>query len=76
MLPFFQNAADELARKRLDQIETELTQNPDRYPAFAAALHELGETDCGTAYAQELAVEAYKRGFCDGVQVGLALCAG
>lgn len=73
MKSFFKNSVDEIARRRIDQIEIEMTQNPDRYPEFASALRELDETDNSTAYAQELAVEAYKQGFRDGVQVYQAL---
>ena len=65
MKSFFKNAVDEIARRRIDQIEIEMTQNPDRYPEFASALRELDGTDNSTAYAQELAVEAYKQGFRD-----------
>ena len=51
----------------------EMTQNPAQYPEFASALRELDGTDNSTAYAQELAVEAYKQGFRDGVQTYQAL---
>lgn len=68
MKSFFKNAVDEIARRRIDQIEMEMTQNPDRYPEFTSALRELDGMDNSTAYAQELAVESYKRGFRDGVQ--------
>ena len=74
MKSFFKNAVDEIARRRIDQIEMEMTQNPAQYPEFASALRELDGTDNNsTAYAQELAVEAYKQGFRDGVQVYQAL---
>lgn len=73
MKSFFKNAVDEIVRRRIDQIEMEMTQNPAQYPEFASALRELDETDNSTAYAQELAVEAYKQGFRDGVQVYQAL---
>ena len=58
MKSFFKNAVDEIVRRRIDQIEMEMTQNP---------AHN------STAYAQELAVEAYKQGFRDGVQAYQAL---
>lgn len=73
MKSFFKNAVDEIVRRRIDQIEMEMTQNPAQYPEFASALRELDETDNSTAYAQELAVEAYKQGFRDGVQTYQAL---
>lgn len=73
MKSFFKNAADEIARRRIDQIEMEMTQNPAQYPEFGSALRELDGTDNSTAYAQELAVEAYKQGFRDGVQAYQAL---
>ena len=52
MKSFFKNAVDEIARRRIDQIEMEMTQNPDRYPEFVSSLRELDETDNSTAYAQ------------------------
>ena len=73
MKSFFKNAVDEIVRRRIDQIEMEMTQNPDRYPEFTSALRELDGMDNSTAYAQELAVEAYKQGFRDGVQAYQAL---
>lgn len=72
MKSFFKNAVDEIVRRRIDQIEMEMTQNPAQYPEFASALRADG-TDNSTAYAQELAVEAYKQGFRDGVQAYQAL---
>ena len=64
MKSFFKNAADEIVRRRIDQIEMEMTQNPAQYPEFASALRELDGTDNSTAYAQ---------GFRDGVQAYQAL---
>ena len=71
MKSFFKNAVDEIVRRRIDEME--MTQNPAQYPEFASALRELDGTDNSTAYAQELAVEAYKQGFRDGVQAYQAL---
>ena len=73
MKSFYKNAVDEIARRRIAQIENEMTQNPAQYPEFASALRELDGTDNSTAYAQELAGEAYKQGFRDGVQAYQAL---
>ena len=57
MKSFFKNAVDEIARRRIDQIEMEMTQNPAQYPEFVSALRELDRTDNSTAYAQELAID-------------------
>ena len=45
MKSFFKNAVDEIARRRIDQIEMEMTQNPAQYPEFASALRKLDGTD-------------------------------
>ena len=64
MKSFFKNAADEIARRRIDQIEMEMTQNPAQYPEFASALRELDGTDNSTAYAQDTsALKPCKQGF-------------
>ena len=54
MKSFFKNAVDEIVRRRIDQIEMEMTENPAQYPEFGSALRELDGTDNSTAYAQEL----------------------
>ena len=60
MKSFFKNAVDEIVRRRIDQIEMEMTENPAQYPEFASALRELDGTDNSTAYAQELALECFR----------------
>ena len=45
MKSFFKNAVDEIVRRRIDQIEMEMTENPAQYPEFASALRELDGTD-------------------------------
>lgn len=73
MKSFFKNAVDEIVRRRIDQIEMEMTENPAQYPEFASALQRIGWNGQQHSIRAGLAVEAYKQGFRDGVQAYQAL---